>query len=256
MKRRFNYTDRKRIKRERISLSVIRKNETITSFTLNRLDLNGLNLPEDAEVYIETYYRTELKRFGCGTIGNPQIPLTGDLRKLAYPQNLKFRILVVNTADRRILANANRFSPEAPAGKKSILPVEFKDLGNQVWCVDYKGEEDAPILCINKSIPEHIAKTDSRFFIHVYPDVIREILTHMVFVEGVDSVSDPGTDWHAGWLKFCRYLGVNHPDSLNPQDDAFDKDEATKWINNVVEEFCNQYTERFQEYIRKLEDGE
>lgn len=256
MKRRFNYTGRERIKRERISLSVIRENETITSFILNRLDLDGLTLPEDARVYAEAYYRTELKRFDCGTSCSPRIPLTGDLRDLAYPQNLKFRILVVDTADGKILACADRFSPEAPAEKKSILPVEFRDLGNEVWRVDYEGEGGAPILCINIRIPniQNIAKTDSQFFVHVYPAVLREILMHVVFVEGIDSVSDPEADWHADWLKFCRYLSVNPPDSLDPGNDNFDKYVATEWINNVVEASCNQYTDRFQEYIGKLEE--
>jgi len=256
MKRRFNYTGRQRIKRERISLSLIRENESITSFILNRLELDGLTLPEDARVYVEAYYRTELKRFDCGTVNDLKIPLTGDLRELAYLQNLKFRILVTDPANGKILAHADRFSPEAPAEKKSILPVEFKDLGNEVWRVDYEGEGGAPILCINSRIPnvQNIAKTDSQFFIHVYPAVLREILTHMVFVEGVDSVSDPEADWHADWLKFSRDLGVNPPDSLDTGNDNFNKYAAAEWINNVVEASCNQYTDRFQEYIHKLEE--
>ena len=257
MKRKFNYTGRERIKRKRISFSVVRENETITSFILDRLDLDDLTLPENAKLYAEAYHRAELKRFDCGTCGNPRIPLAGDLRDLSYP-NLKFRILAVNTADGKILAHADRISPEAPAEKKSILPVDLsRDLGNTVWRIEYVGDEGSPILYINRRIPniENIARADPEFFINVYFAVIREILTHMVFLEGVDSVSDPGIDWHADWLKYTRHTGLNPPDSLNPEDENnFDKYAAVEWINDAVETFCNQHAERFQEYIRKLKE--
>jgi hypothetical protein len=255
MKRTFNYTGRERIKREKISITINRENGTITSFILDRLDLNDLNLPQDAAVYVEAYHRTELKRFDCGTVGNMRIPFRGDLRGLAYTQNLRFRILVVNPADGKILAHADGISPEASAERKSILPVECKDLGNEVWRIDYGEYEGAPTLFLNSRIPNigNIPKTDPQFFIYVYPAVVREILTHMVFVDGIESVSDPPIDWHRDWLAFTRSLGVDTPDSLNHEDENFDEEAATEWINDVVEAFCNKNYEKFQEYVRKLE---
>lgn len=251
MKRSLNYTGRERIERKRISLSVIRENGAIASFVLSKLALDGLDLQEDARVYIEAYYRTELKRFDCGTSGNLRIPFAGDVRELAYPQNLKFRILVVNTADGKILAHADRFSPEAPPENKPILPVDF-NLDKGVWRVVYDGEEGSPTLSINCRIPEHVARSDPQFFIYVYPAALREILTHMVFVDGVESVDEPAADWHVDWLKFCSYLGVTPPNSLNPRSDNFRRDDAIEWIDDTVEAFWNRYAGMFQQYISKL----
>jgi len=256
MKRRLNYTDRKKIKRENVSINFIRQNGAVVAFVVNKLDLNDLNLPPEARLYVEANYRTELKRFDFGTAGSISHPSPCDLRGMAYPENLKFRILVVDPSDGKLLAHADRISPEEPAEKKPILPVEFSDLGNEIWQVEYEGDEGSPILRINSRIPniQNISKQDAQFLIYVYPQVIREVLTHMVFVDGVDSTTEPSTDWHGDWLKFVRLLGVEIPETLNKDDENFGKEEALEWINNSVNAFSNTYNNKFQEYIHKLEE--
>lgn len=256
MKRKLNYTGRKRIERERVSINLIRQNGRVVSFVLNRLDIDDLHMPGDARIYVEAYYRTELKRFDFGTVANRTYPSSTTLADLAYPENLKFRILVVDPADGRVLAHATGITPEEPAERRSILPVEFKDLGSEIWRVEYEGEEDSPILCINNRIPniQNIAKQDPQFLIYVYPAVVREILTHMVFVEEVDSVTDPSIGWHNDWIKFSINLGVTPPESLNHTDENFDKDAALRWIDRVSTAFSNAYRGKFLEYLQKLEE--
>lgn len=257
MKRRFNYTGRKKIERKRISITLVRQNRVIVSFNLKKLNLDDLNLPDDAKVYVEAYYRTELKRFDFGTVGNIVHPPSTDLTGLAYPENLKFRILIVDPSDRKILAHADGILPEESPLERAILPVEFKDLGNEIWRIEYEGDEGAPILCINRKIPnvQNIAKQDPQFVIYVYPAVIREILTHMVFVDEVTSTTDPAIDWHAHWLKFCNKLGVTPPEVLNHNDDNFDAEDALRWIDDVVTAFSNKYADKFQKYIQQLLEG-
>jgi hypothetical protein len=256
MKRRLNYTDRKKIKRENIAINLIRQNGTIVAFAVNKLDLKELNLPSEGRVYVEAYYRTELKRFDFGTAGSISNPSPCELSGMAYPENLKFRILVVDPSDGKILAHADRISPEEPAEKKPILPVEFSDLGNEIWRVEYEGDEGSPILIINNRIPniQNIAKQDAQFLIYVYPQVIREVLTYMVFIDGIDSTIEPSTDWHGDWIKFVRQLGVDFPETLNKNDGNFSEEDALRWINDTVTAFCNYYRNRFEEYIRKLEE--
>ncbi len=256
MKRTFNYTGRQKIKRERISINFIRVNGSVVSFALDRLDLDDLNLPSNARVYVEAYYRTELKRFDFGTVSNRSNPPSCDLTDLAYSENLKFRVIVVDTASGKILAHADGISPEASAERKSILPVEFKDLGNEIWRVEYEGDGQAPILCINNRITniQNIASQDSQFLIYVYPAVIREILTHMVFVDNVDSTTEPSTDWHGDWLRFIRQLRVEPPETLNKENDNFDNERSLQWINRAVEAFCNTHSTKFQEYLQRLQE--
>ncbi|RLI76482.1 hypothetical protein DRP05_12815 [Archaeoglobales archaeon] len=254
MKRKFNYTGRKKIERKRISIVLERQNGIPVSFRVEKLDLEGLDLPKDAEIYVEAYYRTELKRFEFGTVGKKISPQSTSLEDLAYPENLKFRILIVDPETHKILAHADRIVPEN--SKEAILPVEFKDLGNEIWRIEYEGDEGAPILCINRKIPniQNIAKRDAQFLIYVYPAVIREILTHMVFVNGGTSTEDPATEWHAHWLRFCESLGISPPKVLNRNDNNFDEEEVLRWIDDVVTAFCNKYADKFQEYIRPLKE--
>jgi hypothetical protein len=76
----------------------------------------------------------------------------------------------------------------------------------------------------------------------------------MVFVDGIDSTTEPSTDWHGDWLKFVRLLGVEIPETLNKNDENFSEEDVLRWINDTVTAFCNYYRNRFEEYIRKLEE--
>lgn len=257
MKRRFNYTGRMRIPRERISIILNKNGDTIKSFTVD-IDLTGLNLPSNAKVYVEAYHRTENKRFDFGTVENITSPINTSLAELAYTENLKFRVLVVDESLQHglILAHADKIRPELATDKRSILPVEFRDIGHQIWRIDFSGEEGAPILIFNRHIPniENIARSDARFFMFVYPVVIREVLTHMIFIDGIESVHDPSIEWHKEWLDFIkRILPDPPPDILDPRDDAFDEDAVNSWIDRVIEEFCATRKEWY-EFLDRLEE--
>jgi len=257
MKRVLNFTERKRIKRKNVSIQFIRQNGKVVGFTLEKLDLNDLDLPNYAKIYIEAYYRTELKRFDLGTINSFTLPYSGDLKDIAYSENSKFRILVIDPSDLKILAHADKISPDEIAGKRAILPVEFTDLGNEIWRVEYEGDEGAPILMINREIPniQNIAKKDPQFLLYVYPAVLREILIHIVFVDKIDSTTEPTVGWHRDWLKFTQQLGVEIPESLSIENDNFNRDDILEWISNCITKFCNKYAEKFQEYVKIIEEA-
>jgi hypothetical protein len=141
--------------------------------------------------------------------------------------------------------------------KNPILPVDFLDIGQQIWQIKF--DEGFPVLVINKRITniESISRVDPQFIMFVYPAVFREILTYMVFVEGVESPDDPQVDWHRDWLDFAKkiLLAEEPPENLNPQNgNSFDKEEVEKWIERVVEEFCASRNEWIQ-YIEQLTGG-
>lgn len=255
MKRKFNYTGRKKIERGRVIINPIRENDSVVGFIHNKLDLNDMNLPSDGLIYAEAYYRTELKRFYVGTVARIEHS-NFSLVDMAYTENLHFRILVVDPSDNKILAHADGISPDSPSERKPILPVEFRDLSNEAWRVTFDGEEDSPILLINKKIPniEYLARNDPHFFVYVFPAVIREILTHMIFIQKIDSVDDPSVDWHADWLRFVRNIGVETVEILEEENIKNNIKEAIKWVDKVVEQFCNNYHMKFNEYIEKLEE--
>ena len=260
MKRRFNFTGRRKIPREKISIILNRDGDSVWLSDVS-IDLNGMNLPSDGKVYVDAYHRTEIRRYNFGTVNNIKCPTDTGLSALAYSENLKFRVLVVDESAQHglILAQADRIKLAVDMDRKSILPVDFRDLYHQIWKVEYGGDEGAPILVLNSTIPNigNIAKSDPQFIMYVYPTVIREVLTHMVFVDNVDSISDPSVDWHRDWLNFARRIlnGKGSPEILSPQEESFESDEVVKWIYEVVEEFCASRNE-WREYINSLSGGE
>jgi len=260
MKRRLNFTGRKRIPREDISI-VLTKDAQGNAKSFNaKIDLDSLNLPPDMAVYIEAYRRYELKRFAFGTVGNIQNPPDTLLSDLSNTENLKFRVLVVDkSVNGKILAHADRITTPSDLDKRGILPVEFRDLGQQVWCVEFKGEGDAPVLVINKKIPniQNIAKSDPQFIMNVYPSAFREVLIHMIFIDGEDNVNEPETEWHRDWLDFSRtLLAEGFPESykLAKRDNPEIKNDWLDWVDAVVAEFCAKRSEWWG-YIRIVEDG-
>jgi len=260
MKRRLNFTGRQKIPRRNIIIVLNKENGIATSFTA-KVDLSDFQFPEDAKVYIDAYHRTDQKRYDFGTVSAINTPSDTSLENLARIENLKFRLLVV---DKRrtfglILAHADRISPIPEGERKSILPVDFKDLGQQIWKVEYEGYEGEPVLFVNNRLPniQSVAKLDPLFFFFVFPSVIREILTHMVFVDGVDSVEEPSIGWHANWLEFTRRIlsGEGSPSILDPRSESFDREEAESWIDKIVEEFCSSRRE-WPQFVSRFMGGD
>jgi hypothetical protein len=251
MKRRFNYTERKKITLDRVSITVSRTDHAAESFDAS-IKLEEMGLPGDAKVYIEAYHRTDLVRYTFGTVANIVHPEDTGLSHLAHNENLRFRVMVVDESDKRglILASADRIRPAGIYRKRSILPVEFRDLGRQVWKVDYAGDE--PVLLLNEKIPNihNLARADPRFHLYIYPAVIREIFTHMFFVDRIDDVEEPAEEWHRTWLEFAkRFSGDDTLLQLELGDEQSVRVDVPNWIDKLVEEFC---LSRSKEWLKLL----
>lgn len=241
MKRRFNYTGRKRITLDRISIKINTINHTAGSFDAS-LNLEEMELPDHAKVYVEAYHYTDFARFPFGTVGIMIQPGDRAISHLTNYENLRFRVLVVDETDTRglVLAHADGIRPAGVGWKRSILPVDFRDLGRQVWKMDYSGDE--PVLMLNIKIPNihNLARTDPRFRLYIYPAVVRDIFTHISFIDRIDDIEDPSQDWHLTWLSFAGRF--TEEDSLSQlistDDEQSDPRDVLKFIDNLVERFC------------------
>lgn len=239
MKRRLNYTERKRITQDRITISLSRRKGLAESFSAS-VKPDGLNLPDAAKIYVEAYHRTDYVRYSLGTVGNPRLPEYTGLPDLAHPGDLKFRIIVVDeTAEHGlILASADGIRPTVEYEKQSILPVKIEDLGRQVWKLDFTGDE--PVLVLNERLPNinNLPSTDPRFRLYILPAVLREVFSHMYFIDRIEDLEEPAVSWHRNWLDFAkRFL----PDKTRwPQrsDDEFSSEDVTDWIDRLELEFC------------------
>lgn len=259
MKRHINFTRRKKIPQKNIEITLIRENEVIKSFNA-KINLEGFALPFDAKVFIEAYYRTDRKRFDFGTVGQIVEPQNIDLSDLGNLENLSFRIKIVDASTKfgLILAEADDIKPHKEKGDeeriKSILGTEFNcDLGHQIWRINFSS---SPILELNKNIPNirSLAKSDSAFFFYVYPQVIKEILTYMFFIEQFDP-QESTEEWFFHWFEFAKTIYPESvPKKLNPSDPD-SRLEISDWIDNVVNEFSLIEQKKWEKFEKILEGG-
>jgi hypothetical protein len=245
MIRKFNYTDRSKIRREdvRISTSVVGQS---MSFSANFAP-DALNFPKGASIYIEPYYRTNYLRFQFGSVGNINTPPNTDITELRdLSEAIYFRIKVVNSeglllgfADKLPLTDDNQASQ-----KSSILyvnPVKMET--DEIWRVSFDSESSGmPVLEVNNKLEDikELSKTDPNFVALVFPAAIRLVLERIVSEKYLDG--DEGT-WYSKWLLFSQTtLGV----SERPGNNANEEDKKD-WIDNCVRAFNikNRVFERY-----------
>jgi hypothetical protein len=141
----------------------------------------------------------------------------------------------------RILGIAENIRPEragkqTAAGRRGILPIEPRDLGEEIWQLEFKDQN--VFLLVNKDVPDLVdrARSDPFFYATVYPAVMRRVL-HKAFAEGSD-IEEEDDRWPVMWLRFGKGL---HSGRENPPTGSDREDEQEDWIEDVVEAFCTKH---------------
>ena len=240
MKRRFNYTGRKKIPRSKVSISLNEGPEKTLTFDAT-VDFAGLLVPPSANIFVEAHRRAYFKRFSCGTVSAPKFLAKRTLEGLDSNALVRFRVKVVDK-NGHIIAVADSIMPRRPeedaADRLCLLSVDFVDLGQAIWRLDL--ESDWPTLQLNKHIENirEIARSDDSFLTLVYPEVVCQVLYKIVIEEDhTDPDTDPD-DWMSGWLKFAvDLLGKKQLPSSGQTEPI--KQEKLKWIDDAVEAFCS-----------------
>jgi len=247
MQRKFNFTGRKRIARYKVPISCKTHESGVYTFRLTGLDFEGMQLPKDASVFIEAYYRTSYMRFDFGTVASITVPRSTLLEQIPEGVVPMFRVKIVKYG--RILAAADRITPNLPdeqdKDKMSLLPVDFMDLGSVVWKLEIG--DDAPLLWLNnriEGIPQ-IARSEPVFLSLVYPEVVRRIL-ETVLEEG--RLTDDDSDWERRWVNFVKNLGMEEPPEGIGDVARIEKE---GWIDEAVERFSQKIQAR-ENFVREI----
>ncbi len=242
MIRKFNYTNRQKIPRERINISI--KNIGSSAYFIATVDTDGMLFPDTAKVYIEPYYGPNYLRFDFGNYNSISQPSNTDISELKrISEKIYFRIKIVDESHENglLLGYADKIplaDDGEPEGKTSLLYVNaVKMETNEIWRVDFRNSEDGmPILEVNNSIDgiKEMAKNDPVFFALIYPSVIRQILNSIIDSNDFDSYGD---SWSSKWIKFTQdVLSIN-----TTPEKKDDEEKCEEWINDVVKSFCTRY---------------
>jgi len=244
MQRRFNYTNRQRIRRNDLVFSIFEDDQGLPKFHAD-IDLTDYGLPSDAKVWVETYDRNAFMRFPFGVAESPGNETPTTLEAFSGTDSFYFRVKVVDKDARsRLLASADSISPvrhdDEDETAKSLLRVTTRDLGPVPWELEFP-VADHPLLVINNQIDagKSLARSNQFFQALVFPAIVEQILRRILLEDEYKPSAEIDDDdmWKEGWLEFAGSLPGS---SRMPTDQDISKDEIEKWIEDSRTAFCQE----------------
>lgn len=232
MRRRLNFTRRRRISQSDISIQLLQDDAPPLRFDA-QVSLDRYDLPPSANVFLEAYRRNSYMRFPWGRVSDTRPP--GQrlaLTDIDSADTVYFRVKVVGSADEDglILAQADRI--RVNVSDQSILPVSVTDLDEIVWRLSF--DDDEPFLLVNSRIDGilDLVRSDASFAALVYPAVLRDILDRLC-----QEATDGGDDqqhWVTTWERFARALNTEPI----PRSDGPGRD---RWIDATANLFASKH---------------
>lgn len=244
MRRRFNYTGRKKLNKKDIAISITQDENGLQKFYAD-LKLDEYGLPSDAKVWVEAYDRNAIMRFPYGVAESPSSEATTTLDAFSGNDSYYFRVKVVDSEQHsRLFASALAISPfrqdEDEDSRKSLLRVTTRDLGPVPWTLEFSNS-DYPLLVINNEIDagKALARSNKFFQALVYPALLKQILVKILVEDEYrpGSESDDDDLWKEGWLEFAGSLPGSTRLKVGCE---ISDDDITNWIDDSVEMFCTQ----------------
>ena len=249
MLRTFNYTKRKKISKDCVSLTLM-KVDNYTYFNAE-LRFDDLGLQPNAKVFLEAYYGPASYRFDFGEVSQLKQPPDTDITELTkISDKIYFRLKVVDEEKGLILGYADKLHL-ADADKKNRATIFYVNAvqmdTNEIWRINFDTDSDGtPVLEINNSIDgiRDIARSDPRFLALVFPAAIRIVLAKITEQNSFDREGD---NWSAKWIAFTQdILGVK----TTPENNE-DEEKLKDWYNDVVRSFCVR-NKLFDQYTKSL----
>lgn len=245
MIRRFNYTGRRRIYHSDCKITVIERPKQSPYFNIDISNNVLTSVDPESEIIIESYLGPRVMRFFFGSAGRIQKPDNLQLSSFRKGEVPFFRLKIVEKQDtnRKLIAWADRIRPtvvdELGKPKRSILPVIPKDLGDEIWRLEFIDEIN-PQLLVNSSVSRirevsSIVENDADFKCLSFPAILRSILSHLI----LDGETASSLNEDDDWIRFAKgIVGQMPSDIFNDEEEDF---EARKeWIERVVAGFCGK----------------
>ena len=253
--RRFTYTGREAISKERLVFEVLENGEDSARTFTAKFNFADMKFPDKAEVIVEATCggTSTVNRYSFGTVEDISSPADLRLTRLSG-KRIMFTVKVVDHTEQfgcilGICKDANR-GKQGETESQGLLPVELSsELGELLWKLEF--EETEVFLLVNEESPEikERLERDPSFHALIWPEVIRRVLER-AFEKEEDAEEEEG--WPRDWLVgFGQELHPEKEDPLGLLGD--DNDEMQKeWIDAVVYEFCRKHTlkQRYQSSVQ------
>jgi hypothetical protein len=227
---RSNPTELIEIDKSRVSLSILQSAGS-RAFLLDRLELKGLDIPQDMHVMVVARAGNTNTRYAMGSVGMFDRTAKA-IDTLDASQPLRFRVLIHPAGTPKLVASAENIRPRDDAQSESLLPMEPAELGERVWKLVIN--DDGPVLQFNASVFPSAAGAENYvpFGSMVLPEALYEVMHEIVEEPGrLEDEDDPWFAWGA-WLDA---IGAERPQDL-------DGDEAKRaWCHQAVDRFCVRF---------------
>lgn len=245
--KRFNYTGRRKILREDISVR-LRGEFSDKPVVDVSVELGDYNLSSNSTVFLEGQSKTRFSREVIGKVSSSVRKNAITLEEFDDADGLSFRIKVVDERSGLLEAIAENIKPHDKDNKpdqnhKSILPVASADLSSYgvLWRVSYIDQNVTLQIEQELGNKDHVVRS-LLFRGFILPAAMRQILTKIVSSEWDSELSDP-EDLSTRWLLFARQLGAESPDAKSDDHEDW-LDETVRLIsdrinvrNKIMEEF-------------------
>jgi hypothetical protein len=227
---RTNPTGLTEIDRKRVSISVSEVAGR-RSFVLEKLDISNTRLPDTLCVVVAARAGNTSARYDLGTCAN-LIHESRSIDELDRSKPLRFRVLLHERGNPRLVASIENLRPRDDAQSESLLPMEPADLGERLWNLVI--HDDGPVLQFNSTVFPSAAGAENYlpFGAFVLPEALRQVMERIAEEPGcLDDEADPWSTW-ASWLDA---IGAGRP----PADD--DEEARASWCGEVVDRFCQRF---------------
>lgn len=255
MRRKLNFTGRRKLTRAMVSLSIseISGKQSVSCSTKipKRLLSEG-----SSRIILEAHAGALVARRELGTIDQP-LSLLNDtqlLQNIGGAGRFSVKVLAANSAN--ILAAAYGLLPEdsSDGDQKALLPIVVADIAVP-WRVSFADEgddtNDGPVLYVSDKVPGGTTRlqNDELFLALVLPAVVERV-AHEVVSEG-----RPTESWKAKWYKAILTELAGDFGGIQPEEDGFEA-EQSEWAERCAEEFTKKFLliERWSSLIAGVEN--
>ncbi|MBA3677565.1 MAG: hypothetical protein H0W74_09210 [Sphingosinicella sp.] len=251
VQRRFNFTNRVRIPQSAVAFAVEEDGSGAVVARLLRLELPE-DHPHDEAAWLAADVVMEAWRMSTASYFRKPVGSVKDLKAKATPlveealegfdgaAGITFRLKLVDKADRRLLAEADKVGSDGdvpPADRSELIVVRPEDLGDLPWMIDWSEEDGSgPVVLVNRDMVDHAnyLTHDAALAGAIVPQVFREVLFRLCLRDDLQH-----SPWGKKWIEHVsRFHGEPIPQLGG---DIGQLNLADTWVRDAAVSFAAQH---------------